>query len=68
MRVETSSYQFSHRRKPSGFGVWFFRVTVNGTDHVVQHGGEYVAAKRVVKGFVIGLGVKPHEAKVAVMA
>ena len=27
MRVETSEYQFSHGRKPRGFGLWFFELT-----------------------------------------
>lgn len=67
MQIETSSYQFSHGRKPSGYGYWIFRVTVKGVDHMVTHTGKYGDAGRKLWAFAKTLTDRPHNAKVTVM-
>lgn len=47
MRVETSTYEFSHGRKPKGYGLWLFGLTFSGPSvQTFSHTGNYGDAKK----------------------
>lgn len=67
MHINTTRYIFAHSRKPRGYGLWFFKVTVNGVDRMVDYGGTYTNAVKSVWAYVKTLTSQPLLATVSLM-
>jgi len=61
MRVNTTQYQFSHRKQPRGYGLWWFEVQGTDENHVkfavpIEKAGKYSDALAHAKRYAARLG------------
>lgn len=51
MRVQfrTEQFEFSHGRKPRGYGFWAFGWNYDGSEHLIMHCGTLTEGKASVK-------------------
>lgn len=47
--VDTSSYEFSHMKRPSGVGMWYFQIG----DQTVTWTGSYSNCLKLAKAFAV---------------